>query len=504
MIDFPELRFAALAPAGFVAIGACVVLLGEVFLSRSATMRSRPAPASAIGIVLAMVSVGFLVLATATAGQAFYFGGAEVFNLDHPMLRLDRVSNFAIVLVSVASALVCLVSVSYLDELRINHGEYYALLMIATSGMILMVSSIDMMMVFLGLEVMSIPVYVLAGFDRRKLRSNEAARKYFVIGAFASAILLYGMALLYGATGATQFAGIREAFDPENTLAAVGLALVIVGFAFKIASVPFHQWTPDVYEGAPTSVTAYMAVTVKTAAFVTLLRIVSEAFGGGDEALRSVLWVLAALTMVVGNVMAVIQDNVKRMLAYSSVAHAGYLLVGFVAGSQEGYAAVLFYLLVYVFMNLGAFTVMMALAHRAKDAERFDDFAGLYQSRPVLAGLMTLFMLALAGIPGTGGFFAKFWIFKSAVDAGQVPLAIIGVMASLVSVYYYLRLPVVMFMREPGDESRRLETSSPEWLTLLACTLVVLFLGFFPNDGPGFLAPITVLDWARDSVALLR
>jgi len=505
MIEAPQLRLEALAPFAFVAIGSLVVLMGEVLLSRSEAMRSAPSANVRVGAILSFVSAVFLLLALVVAAQGYMANTAWSFNLDNPMMRLDRFANFAIGVVCTAGILVCALSADYLNGMRIHHGEYYALLLLAVAGMILMVSAVDMMLVFLGLELMSIPLYVLAGFDRRKLRSNESALKYFIIGAFASAVMLYGMALLYGATGATGFEGIRAGFDAGSSLGVVGLGLLVVGFAFKISSVPFHQWTPDVYEGAPTSVTAFMAVTVKVAAFMALLRVLASAFQGTTPSLEAILWVMAAATMVVGNVMAVIQDNVKRMLAYSSVSHAGYMLIGLVSGTLQADAALLFYLFVYVFMTLGAFAVIVVLAHRGKDAERFDDFAGLGQQRPALAALMVLFMLSLAGIPGTGGFIAKFNLFAAAVQADQVPLVILAVVTSLISVFYYLRLPVVMFMREPSDEPIRMATSSGEGFALLVCAAMVLVLGFFPSEGPGFLLldHLRVLHWAHDSVALL-
>ncbi len=499
----PTLDLTAVAPIGFVAIGALVVLLAEVVLSRRKTLLGRPVTDVWIGAVLAMIASGFLALALYASAHAFWADTSAVFQLERPMLRLDRLAAFVTALVAVASLLVCVLSVTYLAEVRINHGEYYALLLLATSGMMLLAGSTDLITLFLGLELMSIPIYVLAGFDRRRLRSNESALKYFLVGSFASAILLYGMALLYGTTGHTDFDGIRAAFPAGNPLALTGFGLLLVGFAFKISSVPFHQWTPDVYEGAPISVTTYMAVTVKVAAFGALLRTLTVAFGPFAGELTGLLWVLAALTMLVGNVMAVIQDNLKRLLAYSSIAHAGYVLVGLVAGTPEGHAAVLFYLLVYVFMNLGAFAALVALANRGRDCERIDDLAGLARSRPALAGLLTLFLLALAGMPGTGGFIAKFMVFKAAVGAGYVGLAILGVLTSVVSVYYYLRIPVAMYMSEPGEAALREESSSGERLVLAVCAVVVLLLGIFPGAGPGLLAHVRALEWARQSVALL-
>ena len=382
MTPAPVLHFSVLAPIGFVASGAMLVLLGEVLLSRRQTLLGRRATASWIGSLLALVSIVSLLLAFYVAWAAFLAGRSEVFDPANPIFQLDRFSALITAVIALAALLSCALAIAYLAELRINHGEYYALLLLATSGMMLMVSAIDLLTVFLGLELMSIPIYVLAGFDRRRLRSNESALKYFLIGSFASAILLYGMALLYGTTGSTAFAAIRQGFDPANPIALVGLGLVIVGFSFKISAAPFHQWTPDVYEGAPAAVTAFMSVTVKIAAVATLLRLVALAFGPLDQTLTQVLWGLAALTIVVGNVMAVIQDNVKRLLAYSSIAHAGYLLVGFVTGTAEGYSAVVFYLLAYIFMNLGAFAVVVALAQRGQDCERIESFAGLAQAAP--------------------------------------------------------------------------------------------------------------------------
>jgi NADH-quinone oxidoreductase subunit N len=499
----PDLNFSVVGPIVWVAIGAMVVLVGEVLLSRATTFLGRRVTDSYIGSVLAVFSMFFLGLAAYMSIVHAASATAVVFNPDNPMFQLDRFSATVTATICLASLLCCWLSVAYLDELHINHGEFYALVLFATSGMMLMVAAIDMLPVFLGLELMSIPIYVLAGFDRRKLRSNESAMKYFLIGSFASAILLYGMALLYGVAGATSFTAIRAAFDFDNPMAVVGLGLVIVGFAFKISSVPFHQWTPDVYEGAPSAVTAFMSVTVKLAAFAALLRVIALSFEPLGPAMSNVMWVLAALTMVVGNVMALIQDNVKRLLAYSSIAHAGYLLIGFVPGSPEGYASVLFYLFCYVFMTLGAFAVVVVLAHRGDDCERVESFAGLAQVRPGLAALMTLFMVSLAGIPGTAGFMGKLMVFSAAVSAGEVPLAVIGVLMSVVSVYYYLRIPVLMYMREPSGAEPRMELATGEAVVLGVCAVGVIYLGILPNGSLPLLGELHVLDWARDSIALL-
>ncbi len=489
-MPWPELDFTPLAPVTFAGVGAMLVLMLEVILSRRTTD-------AWIGSALMWTAVASLLAAGVASALNFASGEIAVFPSMRPMIQLDRFASFAITLVALASALSCLLSVVYLRVLRIEHGEYYALVLLASSGMMLLVQSTDLIAVFLGIELMSIPIYVLSGFDRRRLRSNESALKYFLVGSFASAILLYGMALLYGATGHTDFAGLRAGLDLGNPLSAIGLGLLLVGFAFKISVVPFHQWTPDVYEGAPTSVTAYMSVTVKVAAFVALLRFLEVAVGPSPD-LSPLLWTLAAATLVVGNVMAIVQQNVKRLLAYSSVAHAGYAMLGLVAASDEGHAALLFYLLAYVFMNLGAFAVIVALARDGQDFDRMTDFAGLARTRPVLAALMTLFMISLAGIPGTVGFIAKFTVFAAAVRAGYVGLTILAVLTSVVSFYYYLRLPVLMYMNEPAEaQARAAEVGTGESVVLVVSAAAVVLLGIFPNHWlPG-------IDWARASVAML-
>ena len=482
MIHLPDLNLSALLPIVLVAIGSMAILMGEVLLSRTDTVLGRQVTESFIGTVLAATAIFFLALTLYVSGVAFAGGGVQVFNPDHPMYQLDPFSSFVTAMVAFSALLSCALSIAYLSELRINHGEFYALIMLSVSGMMLMVAAVDLIAVFLGLELMSIPIYVLAGFDRRKLRSNEAALKYFVIGSFASAVMLYGMALLYGTAGSTSFDAVRNAFDLANPMAGIGLGLVVVGLAFKISAVPFHQWTPDVYEGAPSVVTAFMSVTVKLAAFATLMRLIALAFGS-VPALLNVLWLLAALTIVVGNVMAVIQDNVKRLLAYSSIAHAGYVLIGFVTGTIEGYSAVIFYLFIYLFMNLGAFGVVVALAQGGQECEKIASFAGLARRRPALSALMTVFMVSLAGIPGTAGFIAKFWIFAAAVKSDIIGLTILGVLMSVVSLYYYLRIPVMMYMQEPSEESESHEIPTGEAVVLGICVVAVLFFGIFPNGG---------------------
>jgi NADH-quinone oxidoreductase subunit N len=504
MIPAPALDLGAALPLILIAGGAFLVLALDLFLGDRASDAERYRKSS----VLSLASVAVLGVVIWSAAASFGTGAAREFSPDHPMFQLDRLAAFGIAVVCLGALLAVLLSTYYLKEIGVQHGEYYALLLLATSGMILLVGAVDLVTAFLGIELMSIPIYVLAGFDRRKLRSNESALKYFLAGSFASALLLYGMALLYGATGETSYAGIGAQLDGSDPIAVVGLALLIVGFTFKISAVPFHQWTPDVYEGAPASVTAFMSVTVKAAAFVALVRIAEATFAPLAGPLTDVLWVLAAATMIVGNLMALIQDNVKRMLAYSSVAHAGYLLLGLVAGTAAGHQAVLFYLLAYVFLNLGAFGVVIALTHRGHDADRFEEYAGLAKRRPALAALMTLFMVGLAGIPGTAGFIAKYGVFMAAIQSDASPrmvgLVVIAALASVVSVFYYLRLPRLMYMSEPGEAASRLRLSTGEWAALAICAVSVVVLGILPNNGPeDLLSFVRAFDWTRESIAAL-
>lgn len=491
-MDPARLDFSILAPIGFATIGALFVLLGEAWLARG---RRKPT----IGPTLALIATVAMLLALLTAAFAFSSGVSVVFNPARAMLRVDPFSSSLFVVLS-ASAIGCIwLTRNYLPALRIDRGEYYALLLLSVVGMFVMVAAVDLFAVFMGLELMSLPVYALAGFDRRRLHSNEAGLKYFLVGAFASAILLYGVALLYGATGGTSFEGIRAGFDTANPLAMAGLAMFVAGFAFKISAVPFHQWTPDVYEGAPTSVTAFMAVAVKIAAVATLLRFVRLALPDVLPDLQSVFAALALATMVVGNLMAVIQTNLKRMLAYSGIAHVGYMLIAFAVATEEAWTALLFYLYAYAFMNLGAFGIITALARHGRERDGLDDFAGLFERRPGMAASMTLFLVALAGLPGTAGFWAKLYVFKAAIDAGWVWLALVGVLTSVVSFYYYLRPTVMMFMREATTEDPGELDFLPS-LTLALCVVAVLWLGFMPNDDP-LLGVFTALDFARAASA---
>ncbi len=408
------------------------------------------------------------------------------------MIYVDDFTCFFYLIFILGTALTVLLSRQYLEDYGKNLGEYYALMLFSTVGMMLMAAGAHLIMIFLGLEIMSIAVYVLAGFFREDARSNEASLKYLILGSFASAFLLFGMAMLYGASGGTLYlsdlAGKLAGDSALQPLILLSIALLIVGFGFKVASVPFHMWTPDVYEGAPTSVTAFMAVGVKAAAFAAFARVFFLAFPAMKMDWNMLLWVLAVATMTVGNVTAIAQTNIKRMLAYSSIAHAGYLLVAIIAANQLGAASLLYYLLGYTFMNLGAFAVVILVGRKKDSYLNIYDYSGLSTQHPALAASMALFMFALAGIPPTMGFVGKFYIFSAAVKAGYIWLAILGVMNSLVSVYYYLRITVLMYMKPAEAELGPVAFTPAQTAVVAVAAFGVLWFGIFP----GFLYDLAV------------
>ena len=436
----------------------------------------------------ALAGLALVGLATA-AGAALWLWAQGAGGGFGETLRGDRYALFFTLLLVGATALTVLLSVDFLRLHALPAGEYFALMLLSTSGMVFMAAANDLIVIFLALEIMSVAVYVLVGMLRREVRSNEASLKYFLLGAFATGFLLYGIAFFYGATGSTRLDVVARvaARDGLTPFMVLGLALLLVGFGFKVALIPFHVWTPDVYEGAPTAVTAFMAVGVKAAAFAAFARVLLDALLPVAAGWTGVLWVLAALTMTVGNVSAVTQRSVKRMLAYSSIAHAGYALVGLVTASKAGGAALLYYLV--------AFAVLIALGRRGEPNEMLQDFAGVGFRHPVLGLTMAVFMLSLAGIPPTAGFTGKFYLFSAAVDAGYVGLAVIGVLNSVVSVYYYLGVLVQMYMVE-GTRSIDAPASRPYLLATIHVTgIATLLLGVFPSGA---------MELARVSVASLR
>jgi NADH-quinone oxidoreductase subunit N len=493
----PGLDLRVVVCAIFAATGALGVLLLEAFLSRRGAEGNTRLSEERVGSALAAVASLALILAILASWSFFAHGIEAGFDPVHPMLRLDSLSNFGTAVVALSALLSVVLAVTYLAALHIDHGEYYALLLLSTAGAFLLVSAVDLLGVFVGLELMSLPLYVLAGFDRRKLRSNEAALKLFVMGAFASALFLYGVALLYGATGGTDFVSVRDGLASDSAMALAGFGLVVVGFACKVAAVPFHQWAPDVYEGAPTSVTAFLCVTEKVAVFLCMARFSSVCLeAGGGERVLEVFWVLSALTMIVGNVMALAQRNVKRMLAYASIAHSGYLLLALATATPEAYGALLFYLVTYVFLTLGAFGVVVALAQGGRECERLEDYEGLARRRPGLAAAMTLFMLGLVGMPGTAGFIAKFELFNAGVQGGLVGLVVLAALMSVVSAFYYVRIPMVMYMRQ-HSEAGATQLSLTELFVLAVCAGAVLYLGIFPSADP---LSLEVLELVRGAV----
>ncbi len=394
------------------------------------------------------------------------------------MIILDNYALFFHLVITYAAALAVLMSIDYLRRAGVDSGEYYALLLFATSGMLLLASANDLIVVFLAIELMSLSLYVLAGLFKRRRDAGEASMKYFLLGVFASAFLLYGIALLYGAAGSTNFD--RVAAAPHTPLVLIGLGLLLVGFGFKISSVPFHMWAPDVYQGAPTSVTAFIATGSKAAVFAALIRLVVAGLRTVQADATPVLWVLAALTMTVGNVVAIAQSNLKRMLAYSSVAHVGYMLLGVVAGGPGGASAVLFYLLAYTFTTAGTFGVIALCQRAGEEAVEVRDYAGLGRRHPVLALALSLFLLSLVGIPPLAGFVGKVYLFGAAVRAGFIWLAVIAVLNSALAAYYYLRVIVYMYMRDPEGASASPVPSFAGALGLAIALVGVVLLGIVP------------------------
>jgi NADH-quinone oxidoreductase subunit N len=465
-------------PELVLVVVALLVLLFDLFLPKGRK--------SILGwYSLAGVAVAAYVSFQLMGVQGTFFGGT---------FQLDPFSTFFKFVFYIACGLGILVSINYLKTEDLERGEYYALMLFATSGMMLMASAADLITLYLGLELMALSIYVLAGFMRRDHRSNEAAIKYLVLGAFSSGIMLYGMSLLYGLAGTTNLAGILSflrAADLGNPVIFLAMMMLVVSFGFKVAAVPFHMWVPDVYEGAPTSVTAFMSAGPKVAGFAVLLRVFLYAFAPLHDHATAILAGLAVLTMAVGNILALSQTNIKRMLAYSSIAHAGYALVGLAAGGPEGAASVMLYVCIYAVMNMGAFGIVIMLRKAGERGEEITDFAGLGKTNKTAALIMLIFMFSLAGIPPTAGFVGKFYIFKAAVESGLVWLAVAGVLFSAVSAYFYLRVIMLMYMSEPKG-SFELTTSPSLGIALAVSVIAVVVIGVYPTD---------LLNFARASIA---
>lgn len=412
------------------------------------------------------------------------------------MIAVDGFRLFSNWIFLLAAALTILVSFAYVYRQRLQAGELYGLILLATAGMMFMAAARDLIVIFLGLEVMSIAVYALAAIDRRDRRSAEAGLKYFLLGAFATGFFLYGIALVYGATGSTNIAAIGQSVSSgaaQSTLLTIGIAFLTIGFGFKVSIVPFHMWTPDVYEGAPAPVTAWMSVAVKAAAFVAFFRVFIVAFDASYDSWQPIMWWLAAITMVAANVIALVQSNVKRMLAYSSIAHGGYLLVAVTAANETAASGLLFYLLVYTIMNIGAFGLVIAVSEHSEKRMQIEDYTGLGWAHPVMGVVLTIFLLSLAGFPGTGGFMAKIFVLQGAAEAQLWYLAVILVLTTIASYWYYLRVAWYMWMKSEASEGQHATfiVPAPMRAALIAAVCLVIFLGLFP--GPA-------LDLARASV----
>lgn len=483
MISIPVVNMTPILPEIVLSVLAMALLLINVFVRSE--QKSYLAYISFFGIVATAVLVG-----TGWGGHIESFNGSVV---------LDNFAIFFKLIFLLAAGLAVLISDQYMEREGCNHGELYPLILFTVVGMMLMASGTDFMTIFLGLEVMSVSLYVLAGFNRGNAKSNEAGLKYFLLGAFSTGFLLYGMALIYGATGTTRIYQIatvlgQMTLPSGNIMLLAGMLLMMTGFCFKIAAAPFHMWTPDVYEGAPTPMTAFMSAGPKAAGFAALLRILLVAMPTLQVEWSQLLWVLAVLTMTIGNITALRQDNIKRMLAYSSIAHAGYALVGLTAGNATGSAGILFYMLSYSFMNIGAFAIIILVTKKGETNGNVMDFAGLGFKRPVLAVVMTIFLFALAGVPPTAGFVGKFYLFSAAVQKGYIWLAVIGVLNSAASAYYYLRVMVYMYMKDPTEEFEWTHVTAPVALALIIAVAGTLIPGIVPS---------VILEYAQQAVKLI-
>lgn len=458
----------ALFPLLLIVFAALLTLLLEVYIKKEDKN------------YLAFLSILFLII----CGIFSILFWNKEFSYFNGTLILDKFALFFSFIFSVAIAFVILLSMKYISLQNVNYSELYSLLLLALSGMIIMVSSSDILVIFLGLEVLSISSYALAGLKRHDQKSSEAAIKYFLLGSFSSAFFVYGLALIFGVSKSTNISAIINYYKSTsdiNLMAPIGLGLIIIGFGFKIAVVPFHMWTPDVYEGAPTPITAFFSVGPKAVGFAVLLRIFFSYWRVAidSHAIFWLLWIISVLTMLVGNLIALRQTNLKRILAYSSIAHAGYIMVAILSKDNS---SLLFYLTAYLFMNIGAFAAVIALSKKDTEYLELEDYAGVGYKYPWIGATFSIFLLSLAGFPPTAGFLAKFYVFSAAVREGLLPLVIIGVLASLISVFYYLRIIVFMYMKEPVQEISIAIENPPLYLVLFLCFYGVLQLGIFPGN----------------------
>ena len=483
MIETPHLVFRPILPE-LILVGVGIVgLLYEAFAPRA--RRSAHLAIGLAGLIAAAVAA--LTLWNWTGDTTVMAG----------TIAVDRYSVVTRLILLPVAAMGLLYGTHYANRAPQGwRGEFTPLVLFATAGMTLITAAADLIVVFLALEILSLSLYVLTGITGAR-RANEAAMKYFLLGAFSSAFFLYGVAFAYGAVDTTKIVPIVQALTGQTgnqALAVLGFAFLAVGFAFKVSAAPFHMWTPDVYQGAPTPVTAFMSAATKVAAFAALIRVLMVAFQPLTWDWQPVIWVLAAISVIVGSVLAIAQTDIKRMLAYSSIAHAGFILTGLVSGNAIGIRAALFYLVAYATMTLGAFGVVMLVSAKGEEQTSLSSYAGLSKRSPVLAGLMTLFLLSLAGIPPTAGFIAKVSVFAAAIGAGAWPLTLIGVLMSVAAAFFYLRVIVLMYMREPEGEHDRDDAVLPR-VALAVPAVLTLVLGVFPGLIVGILQKASVLRW---------
>ena len=478
--EIPEINLFVAAPVIVVCVTAMLLMFIDLFAP--AFTKKWAAWISLFGLGAALA---FTISAWFNPGATFTPQGGT------PMLVADNYATFLNIIFVLTGMLTVLISIDFLDWTGLDRQEYYMLMLLSIGGMMLMAMANDLILVFLALELLSIPLYIMAALAWPRPESEESAMKYFLLGAFSSAIFVFGIALLYGATGTTALPAMVEALREVTPLAMAGLAFLLVGFGFKIAAVPFQMWTPDVYEGAPTSVTAFMSVGAKVGGFAAMLRILLIAMPDLGDAWVPAVAVLSALTLIIGNVAAITQHNIKRMLGYSSIAHAGFILIAVAAtaNSESGLSAALFYMFAYLFTNLGAFAIVVAMERKLGEGVMLEDYKGLAKTYPWIALVMTIFMLSLAGVPPTAGFAAKFYVFRAAVEAELIWLALIGVVTSVVSAYYYLRIVFYMFMYD-GDVQLM---QKPALVTAMVITAAVTFLfGILPAWGYNFAAEAVI------------
>jgi len=465
-----DINYTALLPEIILSVAGIILMLLIPFVPRES--QPKLGYVGLVGILLALCA-----LVLQWGGER----GLAFFN----MVFQDDFANFSKLIFLLSVGTITATSMHYLAQDRLLKAEYFSLLLFSTVGMCLMAASADLIMTFLGIEILSISTYVLAGYRSSEMKSTESALKYFILGAFSTAFLLYGVALVYGATGTTKYLQISHAISDMNSypvFLVLGVGFMIVGFGFKAAFAPFHVWTPDVYEGAPIPITAHLAVASKAAAVVAFLRILFQVVPDLSLQWQQLLWISAVLTMLIGNIAALTQSNIKRMLAYSSIAHAGYLLVGLTANSTMGAQGVLFYLMAYAFMNLGAFTVVQLVARQGEANVEIKDYAGLGFKYPLLGLALSVFIVSLAGIPLTAGFTGKLFLFSAAIQQGMYWLVVIAVVASAIGIYYYIRILVFMYMKEPEGEIESVGIPGVARIVILIMVLGTLYLGVLPGS----------------------